>query len=72
MSPEQELLAKWRSLPKEKQKEVLDFVEFIHAKMVKPQHTSKSPLPASGEGIKGWGATTVRIITNSRHIILHL
>jgi hypothetical protein len=32
MSPEQELLAKWRSLPKEKQEEVLDFVEFLHVK----------------------------------------
>jgi hypothetical protein len=32
MSPEQELLAKWRSLPKEKQEEVLDFVEFLYVK----------------------------------------
>lgn len=32
MSPEQKLLAKWRSLPKDKQEEVLDFVEFIHLK----------------------------------------
>jgi hypothetical protein len=37
MSPEQELLEKWRSLDKEKQEEVLDFVKFIHAKMVKLQ-----------------------------------
>ena len=29
MSPEQELLAKWRSLPKEKQEEVLDLI-YIH------------------------------------------
>jgi hypothetical protein len=34
MSPEQKLLAKWRSLPKDKQEEVLDFVEFIHFKNV--------------------------------------
>ena len=32
MSPEQNLLAKWRSLPKEKQEEVLDFVEFLYDK----------------------------------------
>ena len=32
MSPEQELLAKWRSLPKEKQEEVLDFIEFLYVK----------------------------------------
>ncbi|MEM6755516.1 MAG: DUF2281 domain-containing protein [Cyanobacteria bacterium P01_C01_bin.38] len=32
MSPEQDLLAKWRSLPKEKQEEVLDFVEFLYDK----------------------------------------
>ncbi len=39
MSPEQKLLAKWRSLPKDKQEEVLDFVEFIHLKNV-----NKTPL----------------------------
>ncbi|MEH1952063.1 MAG: hypothetical protein V7K77_34680 [Nostoc sp.] len=32
MSPEQELLTKWRSLPQEKQEEVLDFVEFLGLK----------------------------------------
>ncbi|MHC0065653.1 hypothetical protein ACWATR_22595 [Nostoc sp. UIC 10890] len=29
MTSEQKLLTKWRSLPQDKQKEVLDFVEFI-------------------------------------------
>ncbi|MCC5617794.1 hypothetical protein LC605_22410 [Nostoc sp. CHAB 5836] len=29
MSSEQELLTKWRSLPQDKQEEVLDFVEFL-------------------------------------------
>ncbi|BDA70662.1 conserved hypothetical protein [Calothrix sp. PCC 7716] len=37
MSPEQELLAKWRTLPKERQDEVLDFVESLHTKTVQPQ-----------------------------------
>ncbi|OBQ40664.1 MAG: hypothetical protein AN485_04320 [Anabaena sp. MDT14b] len=32
MSPEQELLTKWRSLPQDKQEEVLEFVEFLHFK----------------------------------------
>ncbi len=32
MSAEQELLTKWRSLPQNKQKEVLDFVEFLRLK----------------------------------------
>ncbi|MCC5669790.1 DUF2281 domain-containing protein [Nostoc sp. CHAB 5784] len=32
MSSEQELLTKWRSLPQEKQEEVLDFVEFLGLK----------------------------------------
>ncbi|MGJ5675615.1 MAG: hypothetical protein ACR9NN_18690 [Nostochopsis sp.] len=32
MSAEQELLTKWRSLPQEKQEEVLDFVEFLYVK----------------------------------------
>ncbi|MBN3943904.1 hypothetical protein [Nostoc sp. NMS9] len=32
MISEQELLTKWRSLPQDKQEEVLDFVEFIGLK----------------------------------------
>ncbi|MFN6518228.1 MAG: hypothetical protein RMY29_027600 [Nostoc sp. CreGUA01] len=32
MSTEQELLTKWRSLPQDKQEEVLDFVEFLSLK----------------------------------------
>lgn len=40
MSPEQELLAKWRSLPQEKQEEVLDFVEFLRLK----NSANKTPL----------------------------
>lgn len=32
MSSEQELLTKWRSLPQEKQEEVLDFAEFLGLK----------------------------------------
>jgi len=37
MSLEQELLTKWLFLPKDKQEEVLNFVEFIQAKIVKTQ-----------------------------------
>ncbi|PSB03771.1 hypothetical protein [Merismopedia glauca] len=32
MSPEQDLLTKWRSLSPNKQEEVLDFVEFLYLK----------------------------------------
>ncbi|WP_041565630.1 DUF2281 domain-containing protein [Nostoc punctiforme] len=32
MSREQKLLAKWHSLPQDKQEEVLDFVKFLHLK----------------------------------------
>jgi hypothetical protein len=32
MSAEQDLLTKWRSLPPNRQEEVLDFVEFLHVK----------------------------------------
>jgi hypothetical protein len=32
MSPEQDLLTKWRSLPPDRQEEVLDFVEFLYVK----------------------------------------
>lgn len=40
MSPEQDLLTKWRSLPKEKQEEVADFVDFLYLKT----SASKPPL----------------------------
>ncbi len=40
MSPEQELLTKWRGLPKDKQEEVLDFVEFLYLK----KSANKTPL----------------------------
>ncbi|WP_347566463.1 hypothetical protein [Scytonema sp. UIC 10036] len=40
MSSEQELLTKWRSLPQDKQEEVLDFVKFLYAN----NFTSKTPL----------------------------
>ncbi len=41
MITEQELLTKWRFLPKEKQEEVLDFVEFLYLK-IQSQNHSKS------------------------------
>jgi hypothetical protein len=40
MIPEQELLTKWRSLPQDKQEEVLDFVEFLRLK----NSANKAPL----------------------------
>lgn len=40
MNPEQELLTKWRSLPQDKQEEVLDFVEFLRLK----NSANKTPL----------------------------
>ena len=40
MSAEQELLTKWRSLPQDKQEEVLDFVEFLRLKT----SANKTPL----------------------------
>ncbi|MDB9375267.1 DUF2281 domain-containing protein [Nodularia sphaerocarpa] len=40
MSAEQELLSKWRSLPQDKQEEVLDFVEFLRLKT----SVNKTPL----------------------------
>ncbi len=40
MIPEQELLSKWRSLPQDKQEEVLDFVEFLRLK----NSANKAPL----------------------------
>ncbi len=52
MSPEQDLLAKWRSLPKEKQEEVLDFVEFLHIKTLEPQPVTRPNKPPLGERLR--------------------
>jgi hypothetical protein len=59
MSPEQDLLVKWRSLPKEKQEEVLDFVEFLHRK------NSPSRLPL-GERLRQIRA---RIVASGKHLL---
>jgi Protein of unknown function (DUF2281) len=53
MSPEQELLIKWRSLPQDKQEEVLDFVEFLQLK-TKLQEKEKIQ-PTTPED-KGWNS----------------
>jgi hypothetical protein len=53
MSPEQELLTKWRSLPQDKQEEVLDFVEFLQLK-TKLKEKDKIQL-TTPEG-KGWNS----------------
>ncbi len=59
MSPEQELLAKWRSLDKEKQEEVLDFVEFLHLK----KSENKVPL---GERLRQIRAL---IVASGKHLL---
>lgn len=43
MITEQELLTKWRFLPKEKQEEVLDFVEFLYLKIQSQNHSKSKP-----------------------------
>lgn len=59
MSPEQELLAKWRSLPQEKQEEVLDFVEFLRLK----NSANKTPL---GERLRQIRAL---IVASGKHLL---
>ncbi len=59
MSPEQKLLAKWRSLPKDKQEEVLDFVELIHLKNA----ANKIPL---GERL---GRIRARIVASGKPLL---
>jgi len=59
MSPEQELLAKWRLLDKEKQEEVLDFVEFLHLK----KSGNKAPL---GERLRQIRAL---IVASGKHLL---
>jgi hypothetical protein len=59
MSAEQELLTKWRSLPQEKQEEVLDFVEFLHLKT----SANKTPL---GERLR---EIRSRIVASGKHLL---
>jgi hypothetical protein len=66
MSPEQELLAKWRTLPKEKQDEVLDFVEFLRIKTVKPQ-----PVTSTSKSLLGQRLRQIRaeIVASGEHLL---
>jgi hypothetical protein len=59
MSPEQELLTKWRSLPQDKQEEVLDFVEFLFVKT----SANKTPL---GERLR---QIRSRIVASGKHLL---
>lgn len=59
MIPEQELLTKWRSLPQDKQEEVLDFVEFLRLK----NSANKTPL---GERLR---QIRSRIIASGKHLL---
>jgi hypothetical protein len=66
MSPEQELLEKWRSLDKEKQEEVLDFVKFIHAKMVKLQPITPANKSQLGKRLRQIRA---EIVSSGEHLL---
>ena len=58
MSPEQKLLTKWRSLPQDKQKEVLDFVEFLGLK------NSANKIPLGGENVCSKFALRLLLLVN--------
>ncbi|MBN3879784.1 MULTISPECIES: hypothetical protein [unclassified Nostoc] len=59
MSSEQELLTKWRSLPQEKQEEILDFVEFLGLK----NSANKVPLGERLQQIR------TRIVASGKHLL---
>ena len=59
MSPEQELLSKWRSLPPDKQEEVLDFVEFLGLK----NSANKIPLGERLQQIR------TNIVASGKHLL---
>jgi len=59
MSAEQELLTKWRSLPQDKQEEVLDFVEFLRLKT----SANKTPL---GERLR---QIRTLIVASGKHLL---
>jgi hypothetical protein len=52
MTVEQLLLKKWRSLPKEKQQQVFDFVEFLQSRQRRITRHSVEPQPQSELGAK--------------------
>ncbi len=59
MSTEQELLTKWRSLPQDKQEEVLDFVEFLSLK----KSANQTPLEEHLQQIR------TRIVASGKHLL---
>lgn len=59
MSSEQELLTKWRSLPEDKQEEVLDFVEFLALK----NSVNKTLLGESLQQIR------TKIVASGKHLL---
>ncbi len=59
MSTEQELLTKWRSLPQDKQEEVLDFVEFLSLK----KSANQTPLGERLQRIR------TRIVASGKHLL---
>ena len=56
MDTEQLLLEKWRSLPQDLQKEVIDFVEFLELKKTSAtkHKASPKPKPPLGERLRKW------------------
>jgi Protein of unknown function (DUF2281) len=66
MSPEQELLAKWRTLPKEKQDEVLNFVEFLHVKTAKQQPATPANKSQLGQRLRQIRA---EIVASGEHLL---
>lgn len=59
MSPEQELLEKWRSLPENKREEVLDFVGYLHL-----QNSAKKP--PLGERLR---KIREKIVASGKHLL---
>jgi hypothetical protein len=59
MSLEQELLIKWRSLPQDKQEEVLDFIEFLRLE----NSANKTPL---GERLR---QIRTRIVASGKNLL---
>lgn len=59
MSPEQDLLEKWRLLSPDKQQQVLEFVEFLHLKTVNPQLLTRAAKSQLGERLRSLRAKIV-------------
>ena len=68
MSVEESVLEKLRELPPERQREVLDFVEFLESKSQQRERVGVSALALAGELVGSVEGGTGDLATNPEHL----